>query len=65
MNRVGRPRRSDVAASYDRGAVAYEAWWSPVILPPAAALVWFLGLQGRCVGAGTGVLPSSPTCCST
>ena len=45
MNRVGRPRRSDVAASYDRGAVAYEALWSPVILPPAAALVWFLGLQ--------------------
>jgi len=39
MNRVGRPRRSDVAASYDRGAVAYEAWWSLVILPPAAALV--------------------------
>ena len=39
MNRVGLPRRSDVAASYDRGAVAYEALWSPVILPPAAALV--------------------------
>jgi SAM-dependent methyltransferase len=49
-----------VADGYDRGAEAYEALWSPVILPPAAALVRFLGLTGRCVvadvGAGTGAL---------
>ncbi len=55
-----RPRRADVAASYDRGAAAYEALWSPVILPPAAALAASLGLTGRCVvadvGAGTGAL---------
>lgn len=55
-----RPRRADVADGYDRGAQAYEALWSPVILPPAAALVRFLGLTGRCVvadvGAGTGAL---------
>jgi SAM-dependent methyltransferase len=57
---AGRPRRGDVAGSYDRGAGAYEALWSPVILPPAAALVGSLGLAGRCVvadvGAGTGAL---------
>jgi hypothetical protein len=57
-----RPRRADVADSYDRGADAYEALWSPVILPPAAALVRHLGLTGRCVvaevGAGTGALLS-------
>jgi SAM-dependent methyltransferase len=55
-----RPRRADVADGYDRGAEAYEALWSPVILPPAAALIRFLGLTGRCVvadvGAGTGAL---------
>jgi len=49
-----------VADGYDRGAEVYEALWSPVILPPAAALVRFLGLTGRCVvadvGAGTGAL---------
>jgi SAM-dependent methyltransferase len=57
-----RPRRADVADSYDRGTDAYEALWSPVILPPAAALVRNLGLTGRCVvadvGAGTGALLS-------
>jgi SAM-dependent methyltransferase len=57
---ASRPRRSDVAGSYDRGAAAYEALWSPVILPPAAVLVRSLGLHGRCVvadvGAGTGAL---------
>jgi SAM-dependent methyltransferase len=57
---ASRPRRSDVVGSYDRGAAAYEALWSPVILPPAAVLVRFLGLHGRCVvadvGAGTGAL---------
>jgi len=55
-----RPRRADVADSYDRGVGAYEALWSPVILPPAEALVTSLGLVGRCVivdvGAGTGAL---------
>lgn len=55
-----RPRRADVAGVYDRGAAAYQALWSPVIVPPAAALVRFLGLHGRCVvadvGAGTGAL---------
>jgi len=55
-----RPRRADVARIYDRGAQAYEALWSPVILPPAAALIRSLGLSGRCVvadvGAGTGAL---------
>ena len=49
-----------MADAYDRGARAYEALWSPVILPPAAALVRSLGLQGRHVvadvGAGTGAL---------
>ncbi len=34
-----RPRRADVADSYDRGVGAYETLWSPVILAPAAALV--------------------------
>ena len=52
-----------MADGYDRGAEAYEALWSPVILPPAAALVRFLGLTGRCVvadvGAGTGALLSA------
>lgn len=55
-----RPRRADVASIYDRGAAAYQALWSPVILPPAAVLVRSLGLHGRCVvadvGAGTGAL---------
>ena len=49
-----------MARIYDRGAQAYEALWSPVILPPAAALIRSLGLSGRCVvadvGAGTGAL---------
>jgi SAM-dependent methyltransferase len=55
-----RPRRADVAGSYDRGAEVYEVLWSPVILPPAAALIRSLGLTGHClvadVGAGTGAL---------
>lgn len=55
-----RPRRADVADGYDRGTEAYEALWSPVILPPAAVLVPLLGLTGQCVvadvGAGTGAL---------
>jgi SAM-dependent methyltransferase len=52
-----------VTDSYDRGVQAYEALWSPVILPPAAALVRSLRLTGRCVisdvGAGTGALLSA------
>jgi SAM-dependent methyltransferase len=52
-----------VADGYDRGAEAYDALWSPVILPPAAALVRFLDLTGQCivadVGAGTGALHSA------
>jgi SAM-dependent methyltransferase len=55
-----RPRRADVADSYDRGAAAYETLWSPVILPPAIALITSLPLTSRCViadvGAGTGAL---------
>jgi len=39
--------------------------WSPVILPPAAAVVGSLGLTGPCVvadvGAGTGPLPGVAT----
>jgi SAM-dependent methyltransferase len=58
QQRTDRPRRADVADSYNRGAAAYEALWSPVIFPPAAALVSSLGLASRCVvadvGAGTG-----------
>jgi len=33
-----RPRRADVAGSYDLGTEVYEALWSPVILPPGSAL---------------------------
>jgi len=55
-----RPRRTDVADGYDRGVAAYDALWSPVILPPAAALVPFLVPPGRPlvadVGGGTGAL---------
>jgi SAM-dependent methyltransferase len=57
---AGRPRRADVARGYDQGVTTYEELWSPVILPPASALVTSLGLTGRCVvadiGAGTGAL---------
>jgi SAM-dependent methyltransferase len=49
-----------VADGYDRGAEAYEALWSPVIRPSAAALIRHLRLSGECVvadvGAGTGAL---------
>lgn len=55
-----RPRRADVAYGYDRGVAAYEALWSPVILPPAATLISSLVPAGRClvadVGGGTGAL---------
>jgi SAM-dependent methyltransferase len=55
-----RPRRADVANSYNLGVGAYEALWSPVILPPAESLVRHLDLSGSGlvvdVGAGTGAL---------
>jgi SAM-dependent methyltransferase len=55
-----RPRLVDVADSYNRGVDAYQALWSPVILPPAADLVRKLGLRDARlvvdVGAGTGAL---------
>jgi len=55
-----RPRHIDVVASYDRGVDAYEVLWSPVILPPAIALVRRLELGSANlvvdVGAGTGAL---------
>jgi len=55
-----RPRLADVADSYNRGVDAYEALWSPVILPPAAGLIRHLELSGTDlvvdVGAGTGAL---------
>jgi SAM-dependent methyltransferase len=55
-----RPRRADVADNYDRGVAAYEALWSPVILPPAATLIPLVVPHGPCVvadvGGGTGAL---------
>ncbi len=58
-----RPRRVDVAASYDLGVDAYVALWSPVILPPARAVVTALGLGTAArvvdVGTGTGALVPS------
>ena len=55
-----RPRRADVAGAYDLGVDAYEALWSPVILPPAVAVVEAFGLPAGAqvvdVGAGTGGL---------
>ena len=49
-----------MADGYDRGVAAYEALWSPVILPPAAALVPLLLRPGQPlvadVGGGTGAL---------
>jgi len=55
-----RPQRADVADSYNRGVDAYEALWSPVILPPAISLLRDLELAGSDlvvdVGAGTGAL---------
>ena len=58
-----RPRRRDVADAYDLGVDAYDALWSPVILPPAAGLVPMLGLTAGSVvtdiGAGSGALTSA------
>lgn len=53
---VQRPRRADVAASYDLGVEAYAALWSPVILPPARSVVaaMELGPGARVIDIGTG-----------
>jgi SAM-dependent methyltransferase len=55
-----RPQRADVTASYDLGVDTYQALWSPVILPPAQALIAGLDLgDSRTVldvGSGTGAL---------
>jgi SAM-dependent methyltransferase len=57
---VGRPRRADVVARYDLGVDAYVSLWSPVILPPARAVVSALGLTSGAVvldvGTGAGAL---------
>ncbi len=56
-----RPRRDDVADSYDLAVQTYEELWSPVILPPAVALAGQLDLTRAAlvaeVGSGTGALP--------
>jgi SAM-dependent methyltransferase len=64
---VARPRRADVAAAYDLGVEVYAALWSPVILPPAAAVVEALELPSDArvvdVGAGVGgLLPAFRAC---
>jgi ubiquinone/menaquinone biosynthesis C-methylase UbiE len=55
-----RPRRSDVAASYDRGVDAYINVWSAVIQPPARMVVAALDLSSTAtvvdIGAGTGAM---------
>ena len=57
---VARPRRADVARAYDLGVDAYDALWSPVILPPAVAVAEALALAPDArvvdVGAGSGAL---------
>ena len=57
---VVRPRRTDVAASYDRGVDAYVNIWSAVIQPPAKAVVAALDLPSRAtvvdIGAGSGAM---------
>jgi SAM-dependent methyltransferase len=62
-----RPRRTDVVAAYDLGVEAYDVLWSPVILPPAVAVVEALALApDACVvdvGAGAGgLLPTIRAC---
>jgi SAM-dependent methyltransferase len=60
MTSQPRPERAVVTASYDRGVDAYDALWSPVILPPARAVVGALRLRSGNrvvdIGAGTGAL---------
>ena len=57
-----RPRRSDVAASYDRGVDAYINVWSAVIQPPARMVVAALDLSPTAtvvdIGAGSGAMVS-------
>ena len=52
--------RASLAAVYREGAAGYDTRWSPVILPPAEAVVAALELAGAGVvldvGAGTGAL---------
>jgi len=52
--------RASLAAVYREGAAGYDTRWSPVILPPAEAVVAALELAGASVvldvGAGTGAL---------
>jgi SAM-dependent methyltransferase len=58
-----RPRRADVATTYDLGVEAYATLWSPVILPPARQVVAALGLEDGArvldIGTGSGALVPS------
>ena len=64
MNAPAGPRRVDVAAAYELGVDAYVSLWSPVILPPAQAVVAGLGLEGTPrvldIGAGPGSVRATP-----
>jgi SAM-dependent methyltransferase len=54
------PSRHEIATTYDLGVDAYAELWSPVILPPARAVVAGLDLTPGAlvldIGAGTGAL---------
>jgi SAM-dependent methyltransferase len=55
-----RPQRADVAARYNLGVDAYVALWSPIILPPARAVIAALDVPPNArvldVGSGSGAL---------